>query len=30
MTNVLNSIDVLINKEDIKEVHKGLRQFIGT
>ena len=30
MNNVLNSIDVLINKKDIEEVHKGLRQFIGT
>lgn len=29
MTNVLNSIDVLINKEDIEEVYKGLRQFKG-
>ena len=30
MNNVLNSIDVLINKEDIEEVDKGLRQFKGT
>lgn len=30
MTNVLNSIDILINKEDIEEVDKGLRQFRGT
>ena len=30
MTNVLNSIDVLINEEDIEEVYKGLRQFKGT
>ena len=29
MNNVLNSIDVLINKEDIEEVDKGLRQFKG-
>lgn len=30
MNNILNSIDVLINKEDIEEVDKGLRQFKGT
>ena len=30
MNNVLNSIDVLINKEDIEKVDKGLRQFKGT
>ena len=30
MNNVLNSIDVLINKEDIEEVDKGLRQFKGS
>ena len=29
MNNVLNSIDILINKEDIEEVDKGLRQFKG-
>ena len=29
MTNVLNSIDVFINKEDIEKVDKGLRQFKG-
>lgn len=29
--NVLtDSIHVLINKEDIEKVHKGLRQFKGT
>lgn len=31
MTNVLtNTIDILIDKEDIEEVYKGLRQFKGT
>lgn len=25
-----NTIDILINKEDIEEVYKGLRQFNGT
>ena len=30
MTNVLtNTIDILINKENIEEVDKGLRQFKG-